>query len=63
LFSNLATDHFSGEFFSKVSTSGHNGSNDIGLKSLSCTMGCKSLCKYLKIALQTIKGMNIYWSI
>jgi hypothetical protein len=26
-------------------------------------MGCKSLCKYLKIALQTIKGMGIHWSI
>jgi hypothetical protein len=30
---------------------------------ISSTMGCKSVCKYLKIALQTIKGMSIYWSI
>jgi hypothetical protein len=25
-----------------------------------CTMGCKSLCKYVKIALQIIEGISIY---
>ncbi len=33
---NLATGHFSRKFFSKVSTSGHEGSIDTDLKSLSC---------------------------
>jgi hypothetical protein len=33
---NLVTGHFSGKFFSKVSTSGHAGSNDTGLNVLSC---------------------------
>jgi len=32
----LATGRFSKKKFSKVSTSGHEGSNDNGLKSLSC---------------------------
>jgi hypothetical protein len=35
-FGNLATDHFSGKFFSKFSALGHTGSNDNGLMSLSC---------------------------
>jgi hypothetical protein len=32
----LATGRFSGKIFSKVSTSGHKGSNNTGFKSLSC---------------------------
>ena len=35
-FGNLATGHFSGKFFSKVSGSGHAESNDTGLNSLAC---------------------------
>jgi hypothetical protein len=34
-FGNLATGHFSGKFSPKIAGSGHVGSNDIGLKSLS----------------------------
>jgi hypothetical protein len=32
----MTTGHFSGKFFSKVSTLGHSGSNDTDLKPLSC---------------------------
>ncbi len=35
-FANLATGHFSGKFFLKVSTSGYEDSNYTRLKSLSC---------------------------
>jgi hypothetical protein len=31
----LATGHFSGKFFPKIAGSGHAGSNDTGLKSVS----------------------------
>jgi hypothetical protein len=34
-FGNLATGHFSGKFFPKIVGSGHAGSNDTGLKSVS----------------------------
>ncbi len=35
LFGNLATGHFSGKIFSRCTPSGHTGSNDIGLKTVS----------------------------
>ncbi len=34
-FGNLATGHFSGKFFLEIAGSGHAGSNDTGLKSVS----------------------------
>jgi hypothetical protein len=34
-FGNLATGHFSGKIFPKILGSGHAGSNDTGLKSVS----------------------------
>jgi hypothetical protein len=35
-FSNLATGHFSGKIFFDGHSSDHNGSNDTGLKFVSC---------------------------
>ncbi len=37
-FGDLAAGHFSGKFFLKIAGSGHDGSNGIGLKFVSCSV-------------------------
>jgi hypothetical protein len=58
----LATGHFSGKFFPKIAGSGHAGSNDTGLKSVSRPGAEPIECQTHTQNTSIIYIEDIYWS-